>query len=97
MLHFRHNSGHVLNLIITDASSNLATCQFLLDTCISDHKTVSIDIDLPKPNINKVTFFYCPINKINFTDFNQDISNAFSNIDILTLTRLLITSILTCH
>ena len=71
------NSGHVLDLIITNASSNLVTCPFLLDTYISDHKTVCVDIDLPKPNINKVTFSYRPINKINFTDFNQDISNAF--------------------
>ena len=40
-----------------------------------------VDIDLPKPTINKVTFSYYPINKINFTEFNQDISNAFSNLD----------------
>ena len=65
-----HNSGHVLDLIITNASSNLVTCPFLLGTYISDHKTVCVDIDLPKPNINKVTFSYRPINKINFTDFN---------------------------
>ena len=39
-----------------------------------------VDIDLPKPNFNKVTFPYCPINKINFTEFNQDVSNAFSNL-----------------
>ena len=83
------NSGHVLDLIITNASSNLVTCPFLLDTYISDHKTVCVDIDLPKPNINKVTFSYCPINKINFTDFNQDISNAFSNIDNFNLDSLI--------
>ena len=83
------NSGHVLDLIITNASSNLVTCPFLLDTYISDHKTVCVDIDLPKPNINKVTFSYRPINKINFTDFNQDISNAFSNIDNFNLDSLI--------
>ena len=71
------NSGHAFDLIITNASLNLVTCPFLLDTYIWDHKTVCVDIDLPKPNINKVTFSYRPINKINFTDFNQDISNAF--------------------
>ena len=47
------------------------------DTYISDHKTACVDIDLPKPAVNKVTFSCRPINKINFTDFNQDISNAF--------------------
>ena len=76
-----HNSGHVFDLIITNASSNLATCPFLLDTYISDHKTAYVNTDFPKPNINKVTFSYRPINNINLTDFNQDISNAFSNID----------------
>ena len=29
-----------------------------------------LDIDLPKPNINKVTFSNRPTNEINFTDFN---------------------------
>ena len=83
------NSGHVLDLIITNASSNLVTCPFLLDTYISYHKTVCVYIDLTKPNINKVTFSYRPINKINFTDFNQDISNAFSNIDNFNLDSLI--------
>ena len=83
------NSGHVLDLIITNASSNLVTYPFLLNTYISDHKTVCVDIDLPKPNINKVTFSYRPINKINFTDFNQDIFNAFSNIDNFNLDSLI--------
>ena len=53
------------------------------------YKTVCVDIDLPKPNINKVTFSYRPINKINFTDFNQDIFNAFSNIDNFNLDSLI--------
>ena len=61
----------------------------MLDTYISDHKIVCVDIDLPKPNINKVTFSYRPINKLNFTDFNQDISNAFPNIDNFNLNSLI--------
>ena len=76
-----HNSGHILDLIITNALSNLANCSHMLDTYISDHKTVCVDIDLPKPTVNKVTFSYHPINIINFTEFNQDISHAFSNLD----------------
>ena len=39
-----HNSGHVLDLIITNALSNLVTCPFLLDTYISDHKTLCINL-----------------------------------------------------
>ena len=75
-----HNSDHILDLIITNALSNIIICPYLLDTYISDHKTVCVDIDLPKPAVIKVTFSCRPINNINFTDFNQDISNAFSNI-----------------
>ena len=51
-----HNSGHILDFIITNTSSNLINCPYVLDTYISDHKTVCVDIDLPKPAINKVTF-----------------------------------------
>ena len=73
-------SGHILDFIITNASSNLVICPYLLDTCISYNKTVCVDTDLPKPTVNKVTFSYRSINKINFTEFNQDISNAFSKL-----------------
>ena len=51
-----HNSGHILDLIITNASSNLIICPYVLDTYISDHRTVCVDIDLPKLAVNKVTF-----------------------------------------
>ena len=61
----------------------------MLDTYISDHKNVCIDIDHPKPTVNKVTFSYRPINKINFTEFNQDISNAFSKLDNFDLESLI--------
>ena len=53
----------------------------MLDTYISDHKTVCVDLNFSKPTINKVTISYHLINKINFTEFNQDISNAFSKFD----------------
>ena len=69
-----HNSSHILDLIITNASSNPVICPYMLDAYISIHKTVCVDIDLPKPTVNKVTFSYRLINKINFTEFNQDIS-----------------------
>ena len=35
-----HNFGHILDLTITNASSNLVICPYMLDTYISDHKTV---------------------------------------------------------
>ena len=72
-----HNSCRILDLIITNASSNLVICPYMRDPYILDRKTVYFDIDLPKPTVNKITFSYRPINKINFTEFNQDISNAF--------------------
>ena len=37
-----HIYGHVLDLIITNASSNLVTCPFLLDAFISGHKTLCV-------------------------------------------------------
>ena len=61
----------------------------MLDTYISDHKKVCADINLPKPRVNKVTFSYRPINKISFTEFNQDISNAFSKLDNSNLESLI--------
>ena len=61
----------------------------MLHTYISDHKTVCVDIDLPKPIVNKVTFSDRLINKINFTEFNQDISNAFSNLNNFNLKSLI--------
>ena len=76
-----HNSGHILDFIITNASSNLVICPYMLHTYISDYKTLCVDFDLPKPAVNKVTFSYCPINKIKCTDFNQNVSNAFSKLD----------------
>ena len=48
-----------------------------------------VDIDLPKPTVNKVTFSYRPINTINFTEFNQDIFNAFSNVNNFNLESLI--------
>ena len=82
-------SGHILDIIITNLSSNLFVCPYMLDTYISDHKTVCVDIDLQKPTINKVTFSYRSINKINFTEFKQDMSNAFSKLDNFNLESLI--------
>ena len=84
-----HNSGNILDLIITNASSNLVICPYILETYILDHKTVCVDIDLPKPAFNKVTFSYRPINKINFAEFNQDVSNAFFKLDNFNLESLI--------
>ena len=83
------NAGHILDIIITNASLKLVICPYMLDTYISDHKTVCVDFDLPKPTVNKVTFSYRPINKINFTEFKQDISNTFSKLDNFNLESLI--------
>ena len=84
-----HNYGHILDLIITNASLNLVICPRMLDAYISGHKTVCADIDLLKQTVNKVTFSYCLSNKINLTEFIQDISDEFSNLDNFNLESLI--------
>ena len=37
---------------------------------------IYIDLDIPKPVDQKSTFTFCPLNKIYFTDFNNDIAAA---------------------
>ena len=55
--HPTHDSGHTIDLVITKASSKFVICPFLLDTYISDHKTVCIDLNLAKPTVHKTAFF----------------------------------------
>ena len=43
-----HDSGHTIDLVITNASSKFTICPFMLDAYISDNKTICIDLDLPK-------------------------------------------------
>ena len=61
----------------------------MIDTYISDHKTLSVDTDLPKPTVNKVTFFYRPINKINFYRVKSRYIQCFSMLDNLNLESLI--------
>ena len=51
-----HDSGHTIDLVITNASSKFIICPFILDTYISDHKTIYINLDLPKQTVHKTTF-----------------------------------------
>ena len=60
----------------------------MLDTYISDHKTVCIDLDLPKPTVHKTTFSCRQLKKINISEFNKDIAAAFSNVENLDLDSL---------
>ena len=79
-----HDSGHILDLIITNVSSKFNIRPSCIDTCISDHKTVCINLNLAKPHVKKKTFSYRPIKDINFIQFNQD-SVSFSNFEHLHL------------
>ena len=54
----------------SSASSKLAIYPNLIDKCISDHKTVYIDLKIRKPLAQKSSFTFRSLNKINFTDFN---------------------------
>ena len=83
-----HDSDHILDLIITNAPSKLAIYLNLIDTCISNHKTVYIDLDIQKLVARKLSFSFRPLNKINLTDFNNDINAAFSNFEHFELNSL---------
>ena len=82
------DSGHIIDLIITNISPKFNIRPFCIDTCISDHKTLCIDLNLAKPHIKTKTFSFRRIKDINFTLFNQDISVAFSNFEHLDLDSL---------
>ena len=51
-----HCYCHILDLIITNISSKLDFHSFCIDTCISDHKTVCVDLNLAKPHNEKKLF-----------------------------------------
>ena len=73
------------SFFITNVSCKFNIRPFYIDTCISDHKTVCVDLNLAKLRIKKKTFSYSRIKDINFTQFNQDISVAFSYFEHLDL------------
>ena len=83
-----HDSDHIFDLNITNNSSKLNIHPFYLDTCISDYKKICVDLNLPKPHIKKITFSDRRINNINFTQFNRNISVAFSNFEHFDLDSL---------
>ena len=46
-----------IDFVITNVSSKFIIYPFMLDTYISDHKTICIDLDLPKPTVHNKSFF----------------------------------------
>ena len=85
-----HDFGHILDLIITNVSSKLAIYPNLIDTCIFDHKIVYIDLDIQKPVAQKSSITFRPLNKINLTVFNNDITATFLNFEHLDLNSLVL-------
>ena len=77
-----HDYGHILNLIMKNASSKLAIYLNLIDTCISYHRTVYIDLDIQKPVAQKSSFTFRSLNKINFTDFKMILLLPFRILNI---------------
>ena len=53
----------------------------MLDMYISDHKTICIDLDLPKQTVHKATFWCRQLKKIDISEFTKDIVTAFSNVE----------------
>ena len=77
--HATHDSGHTIDLVITDASSTYVICPLLLDTNISDRKTVCIDLHLIKPTVHKK--LSCrQLRRIDLYEFNKGIAPTFSNV-----------------
>ena len=76
-----HDSGYIFDLIITNALTKLAICPNPTDSYISGYKTVYIDPDIQKPVAQKSSFTFSPLNKINVTNFYNDITAAFSNFE----------------
>ena len=54
--------GHILDLIIKNASFKLAIYPNLIDTRISDHEIVYIDLDIQKPVAQKSSIIFRPLN-----------------------------------
>ena len=50
--------GHILDLIITNDSSKLNIHPFYIDICTSNHKTICVDLYLPKLFIKKKAISY---------------------------------------
>ena len=51
-----HYSGHILDLFINSDSFKLNINPFHIDTYISDHETICVDLNLPKSHIKKKLF-----------------------------------------
>ena len=83
-----HDSGHTIDLVITNASSKFTICPFTLDTYISDHKTVCIDLDLPKPTVHKTTFSCRQLKKLIFLNLIKILQLIFLMSKISDLTPL---------
>ena len=64
-----HDSSHIFDLIITNASSKLAIYPNLIDTCISDHKPVYNDLNTQKPVVQKSPFTFRPLKQNQFHKF----------------------------
>ena len=83
-----HDSGHTIDLVLTNAFSKFIICPFMLHTYISNHKTICIDHDLPKQIVHKTTFSCRQLKKIDISKRNKDIAAAFSNVENLDLDSL---------
>ena len=83
-----HDSGHIIDLVLTNASSKFIICSFMFDMHISDHKTICIDLDLSKPTVHKTTFSCRQLKKNDNSEFNKDMAAAFSNVENLDLDSL---------
>ena len=74
-----HCSGHMLDLVITRGNSNLVASVEVTDQGISDHFTVSCDLNIGnmKKNNSSRVISYRSLKKINVDRFSADASASF--------------------
>ena len=86
-----HESGHLLDLIITKSSSNFVR-NVKVDYKISDHFSIKCHLSLGKPakEVKKVTFR--KLTQIDFEKFNSDLCDEFVPLQQLTDIDTLVTA-----
>ncbi len=69
-----HNSGHILDLVITRSSDSIVNRIYNFNPLLSDHEAIMFDLSIEKPpQVTKSITYRC-LRKIDFTKFLDDIN-----------------------
>lgn len=86
-----HESGHILDLIISRNSCDIIIDEPQSDYYISDHFSVLCHLAPPKPGFRKETVSYRKVKSINLDSFKKDLKDGLSECSSNTLNDLLST------